>query len=120
MKARLRALTLAIVALVLTAPSLGALGKIAATVTIDSTAGGVALPATLISPTGAPQQQHCYGRLQTAEVRYATDGSAPTTTVGIPIEPLELVTIEGFEAISQFRAIRTTSTSATLTIECWR
>ena len=115
-----RRLSVAFLVLFAVATSAGAaLEKVSTQVTIDNTSGGVPLPATLIKPSGV-QMSRCVGRVETAEVRYWSSGSAPTTTVGIPVEPLEIVTIDDYDAMVKFRAIRTTSTSATLSIECWR
>lgn len=97
-----------------------AVDKAIATVTIDNTVGGVALPATLIKPAGRPQMSRCFGRLETAEVRYWDDGTAPTTTTGIVVEPLETFTFDDYDAMVKWRGIRTTATSGTLSIECWR
>lgn len=88
-------------------------------VTIDNTTGGVALTASIITPSGQPQMQHCMLRSETAEIRYRVDGGAPTTSVGTPLEPLEVLRLDSHVELDAFRAIRTGSTSATLNAVCW-
>jgi hypothetical protein len=90
-----------------------------AQVTIDNTSGGVALPATLIKPAGQQQMNHCQLRLETAEIRFRVDDGAPTTTVGVPMEPLEVVQLDSAVEIGAFRAIRTGAASGVLNGSCW-
>lgn len=87
------------------------------TITVANTAIGLASATT--DPSGWPQMKHCTGRVETAEIRIWWDGTAPTSTVGIPIEPLELITLDDYSDISQLKMIRTTATSATVTFVCW-
>lgn len=79
-------------------------------VTIDSTAGGV----TLTSATyGRARSGLC--RLETAPIRYTTDGTtAPTTTVGILINPMEWIILGNANEIKNFKAIRTGGSSGSL------
>jgi hypothetical protein len=53
-------------------------------------------------------------RVETAEVRYTVDGTTPTSTVGVPLEPGDLIDVTGNDLIRSFRAIRTTATSGQL------
>ena len=78
--------------------------------TVDSTVGGVTLtvPATAIAGQG---------RLETAEIRYTLDGTAPTTTVGTLMEPGEILEFESRAELTGFKAIRTGGTSGTLQTE---
>lgn len=78
-------------------------------VTVDNTSGGKAL--TEATYTSYAKLAVC--TLETAEVRYKIDGSAPTTTVGHPLEPLQSIILYG-DQINKFRAIRTGSTSGSL------
>jgi len=51
---------------------------------------------------------HC--RLETAEIRYTVDGATtPTSTVGEPLEPGDILEITGNDLLQRFRAIRTGS-----------
>ncbi len=63
---------------------------------------------------------HCLVRLETAEIRFTVDGTAPTTTVGTPMEALEVLTFASRPELVAYRAIRTTATSGTLNLNCWR
>lgn len=89
-------------------------------ITVDSTAGGVRLTAATINPTVADQPS-AYSRAslavcinQTAQIRYQLSGTAPTTTLGMPIEIGQTITIYGYDDINAFRAIRTTGTSGVI------
>lgn len=53
-------------------------------------------------------------RLETAEIRYTLDGTAPTTSVGILMEIGDVLSIAGNDLLNNFRAIRTGSTSGQL------
>ena len=72
-----------------------------------------------INPPGYMQQNHCEGRLETAEIRYRWDGAAPTTTEGIVLQPLEMLTISTNEDAAKLRMIRTGSTSGVIKFTCW-
>lgn len=78
--------------------------------TVDDTAGGVALTAATY---GRARSAMC--RLETAPVRYTTDGStAPTTTVGILVNPMEWIVLGNAGEIRNFKAIRTGASSGSL------
>lgn len=115
------ALALVVIAManIICVPARAALRKEKAQVTIDATVGGVALPATLIKSEGI-QMLQCFGRLESAQVRYWDNGDAPTTTSGIIVNDGDTVTIDDYDAMSRWRGIRTGAVSATLSIECWR
>jgi len=54
-------------------------------------------------------------RVETAEIRYTLDGSTtPTDAVGVVVEPLEWIVLDNKDKLRNFRAIRTTATSASL------
>lgn len=78
--------------------------------TVDSTSGGVALtvPATAVAAS-------C--RLETAQIRYTLDATAPTTTVGTLMNPDEILVLESRAELLAFLAIRTGGTSGTLQTE---
>lgn len=88
-------------------------------VTIDNTSGGVAITATVLKPVDKPQMRHCLLRLETAEIRFRVDDGAPTTTVGVPMEPLEVMQFDSPVDLAAWRGIRTGSTSGTLDVACW-
>jgi hypothetical protein len=80
------------------------------TVTIDNTAGGVALTS---STYGRARYALC--RLEGGEIRYTKDGAtSPTTSVGMVMEPLEFIILENANQIRNFRGIRTGDTSGSL------
>lgn len=83
-------------------------------ITVDNTAGGVAMTTTKITPVGQPQAQYASCRLETAEIRYTLDGTAPTTTVGTLLEIGDTLPIAGHDRLFKFRAIRTGATSGVL------
>lgn len=78
--------------------------------TVDDTAGGV----TITAPARA-RVAHC--RLETAQIRFTLDGTAPTSTTGQILEVGETLELEGRDEITGFKAIRTGSTSGVLDIE---
>lgn len=80
--------------------------------TIDSTAGGIAMTTTKITPSGRPQATTAVCKLETAQVRYTIDGvTAPTTTVGTPWDVGETRTFNGHDILVNFKAIRTGASS---------
>lgn len=83
-------------------------------ITVANTAIG--FTATKIQAGGGhPQATRALCRLETAEIRYRTDGGTPTSSVGILLEPGDVLDIAGDPAqIAQFLAIRTGSTSGSL------
>lgn len=83
-------------------------------ITVANTSIGFTAAKITPSTGSGMQAQHAICRLETAEIRYQLDGTAPTTTVGTLLEPLETITFSGHDVLAAFRAIRTTSTSGTL------
>lgn len=81
-------------------------------VTVAGTAIG--FTATKITASGLPMATFASCRLETAEVRYTVDGSVPTSTVGTPLEPGDVLELTGHDVLSAFRAIRTGATSGQL------
>jgi hypothetical protein len=79
-------------------------------VTIDNTAGGVAL-----TKTKYLRARYALCRLEGGEIRYTKDGStAPTTSVGVVMEPLEFIILDNPDQLRNFKGIRTGDTSGTL------
>lgn len=75
--------------------------------TVDATVGGIAL-------TGATYGTARYAEItvDTADIRFTVDGTAPTATLGHLVGPRDIIRLESNEDIVAFRAIRTGSTSA--------
>ena len=56
-------------------------------------------------------------KVESAQIRYRTDGTAPTATVGVVADPGDVIQVWGSADILAFRAIRTGGVSATLSTE---
>ena len=77
----------------------------------------ITVAGTAIGTTAATVGIATWGvcRVETAEIRYTLDGSTtPTNTVGVVVEPLEWIVLDNKDKLRNFRAIRTTATSASL------
>ncbi len=60
------------------------------------------------------------GRLEGAQIRYRTDGTAPTASVGTIVNPGDVIKIKGSRDLQAIKFIRTGGTSATLSTEFLR
>lgn len=96
-------------------------------ITIDGTAGGIALtsatynPVVTDSPASLTRAELAIINCQVAQLRYRVDlVAAPTSSVGMTFNAGEEKLIYGFTAISQFRGIRTTATSAVCDVTYYR
>jgi hypothetical protein len=78
---------------------------------VDDTVGGVALTVPTVGIRMASL------RLETAQIRFTLDGTAPTTSVGRIMEVNEVVVLESQEEADAFLAIRTGGTSGVLDVE---
>lgn len=58
--------------------------------------------------------------LEGAQIRVRYDGTNPTSAVGTPIEVGQSFSLEGFDQLSKFRAIRTGGTSGTLHVNYFK
>lgn len=95
--------------------------------TIDATAGGIALtsatynPVVTDSPSSMTRAELAVINCQTAQIRYRVDAVAvPTASVGMIFNAGEEKQIYGFTAINQFRGIRTTAVSAVCDVTYYR
>lgn len=86
-------------------------------VTVADSAIGIT--STVRSPAGRPPQTACEARLETAQVRFRFDGTAPTSSEGSLLEVGEVLTLRGAATLAAFRAIRTGGTSGVLKIHCY-
>jgi len=77
--------------------------------TIDTTAGGVAFTAAKYA--GCTKVS---ARLETAQIRFTIDGTAPTAAVGTLLEVGEILTLDSAEDIAAFRGFRTGTVSGSL------
>lgn len=71
--------------------------------------------ATINTGGGHPQAERAVCRNEQAQIRVRVDGTAPTTTVGTIVDVGDTIQVTGNNALNQFRAIRTGSTSGILT-----
>lgn len=87
-------------------------------ITVDNTSGGVTFTAAKITPTtGTPLMTFADCTLETAQIRILTVDpavTAVTSAVGQVLNPGDHLYIFTREELLNFRAIRTTSTSALL------
>jgi hypothetical protein len=79
--------------------------------TVDNTEGGIALTASKYS-----NSQKAVITVETAEIRFRVDGGVPTSTVGHIADEDDQIVLDSAEDIANFRAIRTGSTSATISV----
>lgn len=61
----------------------------------------------------------CSLRLETAQIRWRADGTAPTTTVGTLMEIGDVMTIANILDAMNIRFIRTGGTSGVLNVSCF-
>lgn len=87
--------------------------------TFDSTAGGIGFTGSVIT-VGNVEASKATFVLEGAQCRFTLDGTAPTTTVGTPIEVGDFIEITGTSDINNFMAIRTGSTSGTAEVTYYR
>ena len=79
----------------------------------------IAGTAVSITPATYANKRGCYIRIATAEVRYRPDGTAPTSTVGVPLQVGDVLPLPNIADIPFYSFIRTTSTSGVGEIVCW-
>ncbi len=80
---------------------------------IGNTAGGISLTASKYADAVKATIQ-----VETAPIRVTIDGvTSPTTTVGKLFNSGDEIYLESVEEIANFKAIRTTSTSATINVD---
>lgn len=87
--------------------------------TIDATAGGVALASATRDPAGRRQAVYCTGVLETGQIRMLDNGDAPTTTVGTLVDIGATIELFQHNYIAAARFIRTTSTSGAVHFTCY-
>ena len=83
-------------------------------ITVDNTVGGVAL--TISKWIDPPLAKTVSIKVETASIRYLTDGTAPTSTTGTIVYPGDVISLGNPSEIQNFRAIRTGATSATIQV----
>lgn len=83
-------------------------------VTVDATVGGVSL--TFSKFLDPPLAKTARVTVETATIRYLTDGTAPTSTTGTLAYSGDSISLNNPSELWNFRAIRTGGTSATLQV----
>jgi len=84
------------------------------------TVADTAVPLTVATYlTGNFSPAVAVARLETAQIRYRDDGTAPTATVGQPVDPGSALVLCG-NSVGAFKAIRTTGASGVLNISYYR
>ena len=78
-------------------------------ITVDNTAGGVALTAATIVGSNIALLT-----IEDAPMRYTVNGTAPTTTVGHLVQPGDVIKLGSEDEMRKFRAIRTGGVSAVI------
>lgn len=76
--------------------------------TVDNTVGGVGFTASTYD-----KAYYAIGRLESGQIRFTVDGTAPTTTVGTLLEVGEILELNANE-LRGFKAIRTGGVSGSL------
>lgn len=74
-------------------------------ITVDSTAGGVAIAEATIHPDGKPQMNYFVCIVETAAIRYRTDGTGPTASIGMPLAVGDSIEIQSAEEATRIRFI---------------
>ena len=87
------------------------------TITVAGTA--IALTGTVTLATLSPAGAHVKAtmRVESAQIRWRADGTAPTASVGILADIGDVITLRGIEEIQNFKAIRTGAVSAALPVQ---
>ncbi|HXG71325.1 MAG TPA: hypothetical protein VNJ04_12035 [Gemmatimonadaceae bacterium] len=81
-------------------------------VTVAATSIG--FTSALINPAGQVQANKAVCRVETAQMRFRIDGTAPTAAVGTILDVGDILTLVGNDVLRSFRAIRTGATSGVL------
>jgi hypothetical protein len=90
-------------------------------ITVDATAGGIAIASATTDPSGTnAQANRCSFTLEVAAIRYRWDGTAPTATVGELLSVGQTLEIGSHEDARRIRFIRDTGVSGELKGHCWR
>ena len=87
------------------------------TLTVNGTAAGFTA-ATITTANYNVRKAFC--TLETAAIRYRTDGTAPTGTIGHLLDVSGKLELDGRDDIVNFSAISTTATSGTLRCTYWK
>ena len=81
-------------------------------ITVSNTAIG--FTTATIEPGNGTIPAKAVFAVETAQIRFTVDGTTPTSSVGLLVQVGDIITIKGQSDIQSFRAIRVTSTDATI------
>lgn len=83
-------------------------------ITVGSSAIGFTTT-LIVQGNGHPQANLATCRVETAQIRYRIDGTAPTSSVGTVLNDGDTFVLQGLDLLLRFQVIRTSSTSGALT-----
>ena len=87
-------------------------------ITVDDTSGGVRLTASNVIAT--PPAKTALITVESAQIRWLDDGTAPTSTTGHVANPTDVIALDNVGRLFTFRAIRTGASSATIRVSYYR
>jgi Flp pilus assembly pilin Flp len=90
------------------------------TVTFTNAATG--FTASTLAPNGnqGPVMTRCYGKLETAQIRYRVDGTSPVAGTGVLVDVGDILTVSGRAQLLAFEGIRTGATNGVINFSCDR
>lgn len=88
------------------------------TITVAGTAVG--FTAATLSPGAGEGAETALLTLESGQIRWRADGTAPTATVGHVMDPGDVLTLSGGQTLQLFRAIRTGGVSGSLSVSYGR
>lgn len=80
----------------------------------------IGITAAILDPPGFGQMTNCMARLETAQIRYRFDGTAPTSAEGAILEIGDQILLDNHADADRIRFIRTGAVSGVLKVHCWR
>ena len=89
------------------------------TITVSTTSIGLSAATLGGGTTGQPQRTSCFFTLETANVRWLTNGKDPDTNTGHVYASGATLSIDGYVNLVRLRFIRDDAADATLTASCW-
>jgi len=91
-------------------------------ITVDDTAGGKSLTVAkyFTVATSKVVSDLAVITVESASIRYTDDGTTVTSSAGTPVLPYGEIVIGSFEALKNFRAIRTGDVSASIKVRYYK
>ncbi len=88
-------------------------------ITVTNTAGGLTTSKYYTAASDKVLADYAECLLQTAQIRFRDDGTAPTSSVGTPLEIGQYVILR-YDQMKGFSAIRTSATSGVLNVRYYK